>query len=70
MKYNDVIVRIVQTFKPSSGRFYIGDKSIRFLEVMYHLFLGWTAAPSQWTSLMVQNQWLASYTECARMSIG
>ncbi|GMP92556.1 hypothetical protein CsSME_00042727 [Camellia sinensis var. sinensis] len=29
MKYDDVIVRIVQTFNPSSGRFYIGDKSIR-----------------------------------------
>ena len=28
MKYDDVIVRIVQTFKPSSERFYIGDKSI------------------------------------------
>ncbi|GMQ10211.1 hypothetical protein CsSME_00053303 [Camellia sinensis var. sinensis] len=28
MKYDDVIVRIVQTFKPSSGRFYIGDKNI------------------------------------------
>ncbi|GMP23971.1 hypothetical protein CsSME_00001393 [Camellia sinensis var. sinensis] len=29
MKYDDVIVRIVQTFKPSSGRFYIGDKNIQ-----------------------------------------
>ncbi|GMP66324.1 hypothetical protein CsSME_00026723 [Camellia sinensis var. sinensis] len=28
MKYDDVIICIVQTFKPSSRRFYIKDKSI------------------------------------------
>ncbi|GMP66157.1 hypothetical protein CsSME_00026629 [Camellia sinensis var. sinensis] len=69
MKYDNVIVRIVQTFKPLSGRFYIRDKSIQIFK-MYHLFLGWTVAPSQWTSLMVQNQRPTSYTECARMSVG
>ncbi|GMP71343.1 hypothetical protein CsSME_00029795 [Camellia sinensis var. sinensis] len=40
MKYDDVIVRIVQTFKPSSGRFYIGDKSIQIFKSDVSLIFG------------------------------
>ncbi|GMP99023.1 hypothetical protein CsSME_00046670 [Camellia sinensis var. sinensis] len=40
MKYDDVIVRIVQTFKPSSGRFYIGDKSIQIFRSDVSLIFG------------------------------
>ncbi|CAL5422019.1 unnamed protein product [Camellia sinensis] len=40
IKYNDVIVSIVQTFKPSSGRFYIGDKSIQIFKSDVSLIFG------------------------------
>ncbi|KAL7236198.1 hypothetical protein ACSBR1_019454 [Camellia fascicularis] len=40
MKYDDVIVRIVQTFKQSSGRFYIGDKNIQIFRSDVSLIFG------------------------------
>ncbi|GMP50043.1 hypothetical protein CsSME_00016817 [Camellia sinensis var. sinensis] len=40
IKYDDVIVRIVQTFKLSSGRFYIGDKSIQIFRSDVSLIFG------------------------------
>ncbi|CAL5386416.1 unnamed protein product [Camellia sinensis] len=40
MKYDDVIVRIVQTFKQSSGRFYIGDKNIQSFRSDVSLIFG------------------------------
>ncbi|GMP63231.1 hypothetical protein CsSME_00025000 [Camellia sinensis var. sinensis] len=40
VKYDDVIVRIVQTFKPSSERFYIADKSIQIFRSDVSLIFG------------------------------
>ncbi|KAF5932744.1 hypothetical protein HYC85_028915 [Camellia sinensis] len=40
MKYDDVIVRIVQTFKQSSRRFYIGDKNIQIFRSDVSLIFG------------------------------
>ncbi|THG03397.1 hypothetical protein TEA_011034 [Camellia sinensis var. sinensis] len=40
MKYDDIIVRIVQTFKQSSGRFYIGDKNIQIFRSDVSLIFG------------------------------
>ncbi|CAL5359046.1 unnamed protein product [Camellia sinensis] len=40
MKYDDVIVRIVQTFKQFSGRFYIGDKNIQIFRSDVSLIFG------------------------------
>ncbi|CAL5406478.1 unnamed protein product [Camellia sinensis] len=40
MKYDDVILRIVQIFKQSSGRFYIGDKNIQIFRSDVSLIFG------------------------------
>ncbi|CAL5342396.1 unnamed protein product [Camellia sinensis] len=40
MKYDDVIVRIVETCKQSSGRFYIGDKNIQIFRSDVSLIFG------------------------------
>ncbi|GMP23655.1 hypothetical protein CsSME_00001174 [Camellia sinensis var. sinensis] len=47
MKYDDVIVHIVQTFKPSSGRFFIGEKNIQIFRsnVSFIFRVDWGTKP-------------------------